>query len=146
MTVCKARFPRELVKETFVDAEGFLILKKHESMMNNYSPVMSYLLRSNTDVTSLMSSTSMKAAISYITDYITKSSMKTRLRFLNPYQSHVSTTSSHKCASMKSQNALYSKSHSNLPLDSRLASKGVIDLLSDLFTILIFCSQIWPRN
>ena len=45
--------------------------------MNTVTPELSYLLRSNSDVTSLLSGTSVKAVVAYVTDYITKQSLKT---------------------------------------------------------------------
>ena len=43
--------------------------------------MLTYLLRCNTDTTSLLSGTAIKAAIAYITDYISKSSLKTHVIF-----------------------------------------------------------------
>ena len=74
---CKARFPRPLVPYTSVDKTGHINIKKSESMINTYNPILTYLLRCNTDVTSLLSGTSIKAVIAYVTDYVTKSPLKT---------------------------------------------------------------------
>ncbi|KAF9038750.1 hypothetical protein BJ165DRAFT_1352678, partial [Panaeolus papilionaceus] len=74
--ICRARFPRTLYKESHIDEDGHLNLKKSEEMINTYTPILSYLLRCNLDVTCLMSGTAMKATVSYITDYITKFSLK----------------------------------------------------------------------
>ena len=71
--VCKARFPREIHESTGVDAEtGALIMRKGEAWMNTFTPTVSYLLRCNHDVTSLMSGTAIKSVIAYVADYITK--------------------------------------------------------------------------
>src|SRR5580704_15354235 len=79
---CKARFPRDIVSETMIDpATGALLMKKHEQWMNTVTPMVTYLVRSNTDVTSLLSGTAIKAVIVYISDYITKSSLKTYMLF-----------------------------------------------------------------
>jgi hypothetical protein len=40
------------------------------------TPALTYTLRCNTDVTSLLSGTSIKAVVAYISDYITKQSLK----------------------------------------------------------------------
>jgi hypothetical protein len=56
---------------------GALNLKKGEPWMNTVTPVLTYLLRSNSDVTSLLSGTAIKAVVAYVTDYITKQSLKT---------------------------------------------------------------------
>jgi hypothetical protein len=80
--VCNARFPRTIVSETMVDSEtGALLMKKHEPWMNTITPMVTYLMRCNTDVTSLLSGTAIKAVIAYISDYITKSSLKTYMLF-----------------------------------------------------------------
>ncbi|KAJ7306337.1 hypothetical protein DFH08DRAFT_720832, partial [Mycena albidolilacea] len=51
-------------------------IKKLEPMINTITPDLTYLLRCNTDVTSLLSGTSIKAVVAYVSDYITKSSLK----------------------------------------------------------------------
>lgn len=79
---CRARFPRTVHKDTSVDLDtGALVLKKQEAWINTYSVPMSYLLRCNTDVTCLLSGTMVRAVIAYVTDYITKSSLKTHTMF-----------------------------------------------------------------
>ena len=52
-------------------------LKPGEAHLNTYSNVLAYLMMSNTDATSLLSGTSMRAIIAYTTDYIMKSHLKT---------------------------------------------------------------------
>ncbi|KAI0310042.1 hypothetical protein OF83DRAFT_1166726 [Amylostereum chailletii] len=70
---CKSRFPRELHEETLVDLDsGSLRLKKGEKWLNTFSPVLTYVSRCNTDITSLLSGTAIKSIIAYVTDYITK--------------------------------------------------------------------------
>jgi len=76
--ICTARFPRDLYPETVVsDEDGHIFIKKREAMMNTFTYSPTYMLRCNTDVSSLLSGTSLKAIISYVTDYITKPSLKT---------------------------------------------------------------------
>ncbi|KAL1671596.1 hypothetical protein EV122DRAFT_199659, partial [Schizophyllum commune] len=76
--VCEARFPRDFVSKSYVDrATGAIHLVKREVMMNCVTPVITYLTRSNSDTTSLQSGTSMKAVVLYVSDYITKCSLKT---------------------------------------------------------------------
>ena len=83
---CKARFPRNIYEETIVDSnDGHIFMKKLESMLNTFTPVLSYLTRSNTDVTSLLSGTSIKAIVSYISDYISKPALKTYQIFSSMY-------------------------------------------------------------
>lgn len=79
---CRARFPRDLYPESTVDPEsGALTLKKKEAWINTYSVTLSYLLRCNSDVTCLLSGTMVRAVIAYVTDYVTKSSLKTHVVF-----------------------------------------------------------------
>ncbi|KAI0357520.1 hypothetical protein OH77DRAFT_1503040 [Trametes cingulata] len=75
---CKARYPREVRDVSTIDASsGAILLKKREPWINTYNVIVSYLLRCNTDVTCLLSGTQVKAVIAYVTDYITKSPLKT---------------------------------------------------------------------
>ncbi|KAJ7274719.1 hypothetical protein C8J57DRAFT_1004022, partial [Mycena rebaudengoi] len=75
---CSARFPQGVVLGTEVDVnDGSIKLKKLEPMVNNITPAVTYVLGCNTDVTCLLSGTSIKAVVAYISDYVTKSSLKT---------------------------------------------------------------------
>ncbi len=75
---CKARFPRQMEAETAVDLEtGALKFRKTEEWINTFNIILSYVLRCNTDVTSLLSGTQVRAVVAYITDYITKTPLKT---------------------------------------------------------------------
>ncbi|KAI0311076.1 hypothetical protein OF83DRAFT_1166454 [Amylostereum chailletii] len=77
---CKSRFSRELHKETLVDSDsGSLRLKKGEKWLNTFSSVLTYVSRYNTDVTSLLFGTAIKSIIVYVTDYITKTSLRTHV-------------------------------------------------------------------
>ncbi|KAF8815882.1 hypothetical protein BYT27DRAFT_7026502, partial [Phlegmacium glaucopus] len=79
---CKSRFPRDTFTETQIDpVTGALNLKKLEPWINNFSSVVSYLFRCNTDVTSLRSGTAIKGTLLYVSDYITKMSLKTHVAF-----------------------------------------------------------------
>ncbi|KAJ3486464.1 hypothetical protein NLI96_g4222 [Meripilus lineatus] len=79
---CKARFPRPTPDNSEFDSEtGTLCLRKSEAWINTFSIVLSYVLRCNSDVTSLLSGTQITAVIAYVTDYITKSSLKTHTLF-----------------------------------------------------------------
>ncbi|KAJ6472413.1 hypothetical protein C8R45DRAFT_781982, partial [Mycena sanguinolenta] len=74
---CSARFPRDIHLNTEVDTtDGSISVKKLEPMINTVSPALTYSLRCNTDVTSLLSGTAIKAVIAYICDYVTKPSLK----------------------------------------------------------------------
>ncbi|KAJ3804219.1 hypothetical protein F5876DRAFT_8779, partial [Lentinula aff. lateritia] len=79
---CKARFPRECFQQTSVDPDnGHIDLKKLEEWLNDISPGLTYLVRGNTDVTSILSGTAIKSAVIYIADYITKTGLKTHVVF-----------------------------------------------------------------
>ena len=79
---CKARFPRPVFECTEVDPEtGALKLKKLEPWINSFTPVLTYVMRCNTDVTCLWSGTALKAVIVYVSDYITKTGLKTHVVF-----------------------------------------------------------------
>jgi hypothetical protein len=84
--ICRSRFPRPTYDHTVVDSsDGHIFMKKLESMVNTFTPTLSYLTRSNTDVTSLLSGTSIKAIVSYISDYISKPALKTYQIFSSMY-------------------------------------------------------------
>jgi hypothetical protein len=75
--VCMARFPRETFPKSVVDyADGSLNVKKLESQINNVTPMLTYCVRCNSDVASLLSGTAIKAIIAYVSDYISKVSLK----------------------------------------------------------------------
>ena len=79
---CKARFPRTVFEQTEVDPQtGALNIKKGEPWLNTVTPVLTYVLRCNTDVTSLLSGTAVKAVVAYISDYVTKTALKTYTMF-----------------------------------------------------------------
>lgn len=53
---CSARFPSAVFTRTEVDPkDGYINIKKLEPMLNTVTPDLKYLLRCNTDVTSLLS-------------------------------------------------------------------------------------------
>ncbi len=56
-------------------------MKKREAWINTFTSILTYLLRCNTDVTSLRSGTAIKAVLIYVSDYITKPALKTHVFF-----------------------------------------------------------------
>ena len=78
---CKARFPCPTFLKTVIDELGTISMKKFEAWLNTFTPLVTYALRCNTDVMSLSSSTAIKAVILYMSDYITKSTLKTHTIF-----------------------------------------------------------------
>ena len=78
----RARFPRDIVKETKVNlSDKSIKIKKLEEWINFITPILIYLLGCNSDVTSLLSGTAIKAIVAYVTDYITKVPLKTHVMF-----------------------------------------------------------------
>src|ERR1700728_4290812 len=75
---CKARFPRQKFERTKVDPKtAALNIKKGEGWINPLTPIVTFLLRCNSDITSLLSGTAIKAIVAYISDYVTKPGLKT---------------------------------------------------------------------
>ena len=56
-------------------------MKKLEPWLNTFTPLITYLFCCNTDVTSLASGTAIKAVVIYVSDYITKTTLKTHTVF-----------------------------------------------------------------
>ncbi|KAJ7143399.1 hypothetical protein C8R43DRAFT_846993, partial [Mycena crocata] len=84
--VCRARFPREFVESTRVSEDGHIDMRHMETMMNTVNSTLTYLVRCNSDVTSLLSGIAVKAVISYVSDYISKMSLKSFQMFASVYQ------------------------------------------------------------
>ena len=78
---CKARFPRATSVKSVIDETGAIIMRKLEPWINTFTPLVTYLLRCNTDVTSLSSGTAIKSVTMYVSDYITKTTLKTHVIF-----------------------------------------------------------------
>ncbi|OBZ67369.1 hypothetical protein A0H81_12737 [Grifola frondosa] len=79
---CRARFPRETRETTVVDYEsGAIRFKKEQPWLNTFNPVLTYVLRCNSDVTCLLSGTQVKAVVAYVTDYVTKGKLNTHTFF-----------------------------------------------------------------
>ena len=67
--------------ESVIDEMGAVTIKKAEPWINTFTYIITYLLRCNTDVTSLASGTAIKGVIMYLSDYIVKSTLKTHVIF-----------------------------------------------------------------
>ena len=78
---CKAQFPRLTTLESVIDETGAIIMKKLEPWINTFTPLVTYILRCNTDVTSLSSGTAIKGVIMYVSDYVVKPTLKTHVIF-----------------------------------------------------------------
>jgi hypothetical protein len=60
---------------------GALNIKKEDSMLNTVTAEVTYLICRNTDVTSLLSGTAIKAVVANVSDYVSKPALKTYLIF-----------------------------------------------------------------
>ncbi|KAJ7130017.1 hypothetical protein C8R43DRAFT_850094, partial [Mycena crocata] len=64
---------------------GHINVRHVEPMQNTINPILTFLNRCNTDVTSLLSGTAVKAVISYVSDYVSKLSLKSYQMFASVY-------------------------------------------------------------
>jgi hypothetical protein len=70
---CRFNFPHELVEKSSFHAEtNSILLRCLDSTVNYFNPIILTLCRHNHDIKCILSGKSAKAAIFYITDYITK--------------------------------------------------------------------------
>ncbi|KAJ7629544.1 hypothetical protein B0H17DRAFT_859071, partial [Mycena rosella] len=53
--------------------------------INTVDPILMYLSRCNSDVTSLLSGTAVKAVILYVSDYVSELSLKSYQKFASVY-------------------------------------------------------------
>ncbi|KAJ7749114.1 hypothetical protein B0H16DRAFT_1319422, partial [Mycena metata] len=83
--VCRARFPREVFAASEMTDDGHINVRHIEPMMNTVNPILTFLNRCNTDVSSLLSGTAIKAVVSYVSDYISKLSLKSYQMFASVY-------------------------------------------------------------
>ena len=60
---------------------GKIDMKKQESWLNMFTYIVTYLFRCNTDITSLRSGTAINGVLLYVSNYVTKSSLKTHVIF-----------------------------------------------------------------
>ena len=84
--VCKARFPRTVVNESSVTDDGHINVRHIEPMINPVNPILTYISRCNSDVTSMLSGTAVKAVISYVSDYVSKVALKSYQLFASVFQ------------------------------------------------------------
>ncbi|KZT58629.1 hypothetical protein CALCODRAFT_432357, partial [Calocera cornea HHB12733] len=74
---CRMRIDGSTRPYSDIDAEtGSILLRRLHPRINEYNDVVMFLLRSNMDIQYLGSGEASRAALYYITDYITKSSLK----------------------------------------------------------------------
>ncbi|KAJ7459306.1 hypothetical protein FB451DRAFT_1046335 [Mycena latifolia] len=83
--VCRVRFPRDVYRVSKISPDGHVNVRHLESMMNTTNPILTYLCRCNSDVTCLLSGTAVKAVVSYVSDYISKLSLKSYQMFTSVY-------------------------------------------------------------
>ncbi|KAF8240025.1 hypothetical protein L208DRAFT_1235213 [Tricholoma matsutake] len=79
---CKSCFLHPIFKQTEIDGDtGHINVKKMESSLNTFSYLMTYLLRCNTDVTSLGLGSAIKGVLLYVSNYVIKPALKTHVIF-----------------------------------------------------------------
>ncbi|KAG1838080.1 hypothetical protein DFJ58DRAFT_610934, partial [Suillus subalutaceus] len=75
---CHFLFPHEVVDQSYYDEENkSIVLKCRDSTVNYYNPYILVFCRHNHDIKCILSGKAAKAAMFYITDYITKMDLKT---------------------------------------------------------------------
>lgn len=86
--ICTARFPRDVFMHSCLDPKtGHLNIRKRESSVNDVTPAVTVAHGCNTDSRCLLSGTSVKAVVGYVTDYISKGWLKTHQVFQTTYDS-----------------------------------------------------------
>ncbi|KAJ3521857.1 hypothetical protein NMY22_g12139 [Coprinellus aureogranulatus] len=83
--ICTARFPRKLIPASCIDPDGHINMKKLEQWINTINRTMAYCFGCNTDSSSLLSGTAVKATAGYVADYIVKMGLKTYEIFSSIY-------------------------------------------------------------
>ena len=73
LQICRFLFPKPLVLESIITAEGFIRMQRNHQFVNKYNPVISSAIRCNHDVNFMPSSPKVLAAVYYMTNYVTKS-------------------------------------------------------------------------
>ncbi|KAI9069011.1 hypothetical protein FKP32DRAFT_1608603 [Trametes sanguinea] len=84
-------------------------MKKGEAWINTVTPTLTYLMRCNTDVTSLLSGTAIKSVIAYVADYITKTPLKTHVMFQSireVFERNTELLGSHKASKEKARSLI----------------------------------------
>jgi hypothetical protein len=71
---CRFNFPRAIIKITSFK-DGIVLSKRLDTNCNNYNRAIMSVLRNNHDIKFLTTGVDSKAAIFYITDYVTKSEL-----------------------------------------------------------------------
>ncbi|KAG2743722.1 hypothetical protein P692DRAFT_201722980 [Suillus brevipes Sb2] len=75
---CRFLFPHEVVEESYYDAASkSVVLKCGDGTINYFNPYILVYCRHNHDLKCILSGRAAKAAMFYITDYITKTELKT---------------------------------------------------------------------
>jgi hypothetical protein len=75
---CRFLFPHEVVESSYFDPEtNSIFLLVRDGTINYFNPYLLVFCRHNHDIKCILSGKAAKAAMFYITDYITKSDLKT---------------------------------------------------------------------
>ncbi|KAJ7697467.1 hypothetical protein B0H17DRAFT_928461 [Mycena rosella] len=82
---CRAWFPRDVFQTSSMADGGHIDVHHIEHDLNTTNPILTNLCRCNSDVTSLLSGTAVKAVILYVSDYVSKLSLKSYQMFASVY-------------------------------------------------------------
>ena len=75
---CRFLFPHEIVEASYFDSDtNSVVLRCRDETMNNFNPYILVFCRHNHDLKCILSGKAAKAAMFYISDYITKMDTKT---------------------------------------------------------------------
>lgn len=75
---CRFLFPHEIVEASYFDPDtNSIVLRCHDETINNFNPYILIFCRHNHDLKCILSGKAAKAAMFYISDYITKMDTKT---------------------------------------------------------------------
>ncbi|KAI0362715.1 hypothetical protein OH77DRAFT_1380437, partial [Trametes cingulata] len=75
---CRFMFPHEVIPSSYYDKQTkSIVLRTLDPTVNFYNPYLLVYCRHNHDIKCILSGKAAKAAMFYITDYITKMDMKT---------------------------------------------------------------------
>ncbi len=71
-TQCRFNFPRPIIPDSYIDNKGSIFLRRNNIWVNPWNLAFASILRSNHDITFVVSSNNSLAFIHYITNYATK--------------------------------------------------------------------------
>ncbi len=132
---CRFKFPKDIIEKAYYDEEEqAIIFVCKDGNVNNYNRYILVFCRHNHDLKCILSGKAAKAAMFYITDYITKMDVKT-------YQ--LLTLLSHAVLNFETEN----KKHNSLHLSGKTAIAQVCFPIHKKTTdSWATSSEVWKRN